>query len=269
MNRIEKKSDYALIIGLMVLVLVFYCEDVFIRVLNLGELVIWVVTLGLLFRYKNHYLFILSANLLINLIAIFLFGFPYYGFSVQNIWNNLPSILISFLLVTGVALIVQLLRQIRPIYVFGMSLLTFTLVYLLSFLRILNYYGWYVTNWLQIIFCILGSFLTTGLYLLLSRQPKAVQKVTYYQMEDGEVQPVYSSRQPVHKMTYFILALCFGGIGAHKFYEGKTGLGVLYLCTCWLLIPSIVAFIEGLMVLGRPTDQYGNLIYFEEEDNQG
>lgn len=46
------------------------------------------------------------------------------------------------------------------------------------------------------------------------------------------------------KSTAALLALFLGGFGAHKFYLGKNGLGVLYLLLCWTGIPSIAAFIE-------------------------
>ncbi len=42
-----------------------------------------------------------------------------------------------------------------------------------------------------------------------------------------------------------VLALFLGGIGAHKFYLGQTGMGILYLVFCWTYIPAIVAFFEA------------------------
>ncbi|WP_266182383.1 TM2 domain-containing protein [Dyella humicola] len=46
-----------------------------------------------------------------------------------------------------------------------------------------------------------------------------------------------------------ILALLLGGIGIHKFYLGRPGQGILYVLFCWTLIPSFVAFIEGIIYL--------------------
>jgi len=34
-----------------------------------------------------------------------------------------------------------------------------------------------------------------------------------------------------NKWVALLLCWCFGIFGAHKFYEGKTGMGILYLCT--------------------------------------
>lgn len=43
-----------------------------------------------------------------------------------------------------------------------------------------------------------------------------------------------------------VLALFLGGLGAHKFYLGKTGVGILYLCLCWTYIPAIISLIEAI-----------------------
>lgn len=51
------------------------------------------------------------------------------------------------------------------------------------------------------------------------------------------------------RVTAGILALLLGGIGAHKFYLGKTGLGFLYLIFVWTFIPAIVALVEGIIYL--------------------
>ncbi len=48
-----------------------------------------------------------------------------------------------------------------------------------------------------------------------------------------------------------LLALFLGGFGAHKFYLGKTGAGILYLLFCWTLIPSFVALIECFLLSER------------------
>lgn len=52
---------------------------------------------------------------------------------------------------------------------------------------------------------------------------------------------------PKSKTAAVVLALLLGGLGAHKFYLGQLGMGILYLVFCWTFIPSIVAFIEAIV----------------------
>ena len=48
-----------------------------------------------------------------------------------------------------------------------------------------------------------------------------------------------------------LLALFLGGFGAHKFYMGHIGLGVLYLLFFWTFIPAIVALVEIFLMPRR------------------
>lgn len=52
-----------------------------------------------------------------------------------------------------------------------------------------------------------------------------------------------------NKLVAGILGIFFGGLGVHKFYLGKIGMGILYLCFCWTGIPELVGFIEGIIYL--------------------
>lgn len=56
--------------------------------------------------------------------------------------------------------------------------------------------------------------------------------------------------------TAGILAILLGGIGAHKFYQGSTKLGLLYLCFSWTFIPAIVALVEGILILVADEEEY-------------
>ena len=54
------------------------------------------------------------------------------------------------------------------------------------------------------------------------------------------------------KNKWVAVALCFflGVFGAHKFYEGKIGMGILYLFTCGLF--GIGTIIDFFVLLFKP-----------------
>ncbi|MEZ4462909.1 MAG: TM2 domain-containing protein [bacterium] len=58
------------------------------------------------------------------------------------------------------------------------------------------------------------------------------------------------------KTTAFLLAWFLGGFGIHKFYLGENGAGLLYLLFCWTLIPSFIAFFEGIVYLTTSTANF-------------
>lgn len=51
------------------------------------------------------------------------------------------------------------------------------------------------------------------------------------------------------RLAAILLAFFLGGFGAHKFYLGSIGLGILYLLFCWTGIPVIVAIIEMIIYI--------------------
>nr|WP_257719828.1 TM2 domain-containing protein [Psychrobacter urativorans] len=57
-------------------------------------------------------------------------------------------------------------------------------------------------------------------------------------------------------MTAALLAFFLGGFGAHKFYLGKVGMGILYLIFFWTFIPAIIAFIEFIILLVMSDDEF-------------
>lgn len=61
---------------------------------------------------------------------------------------------------------------------------------------------------------------------------------------------------PKNKTTAIVLCCCgfFGIAGLHKFYEGKTTSGIVYLCTVgWFFIGTIIDLIA---LLGKPSTYY-------------
>jgi TM2 domain-containing membrane protein YozV len=51
--------------------------------------------------------------------------------------------------------------------------------------------------------------------------------------------------------TAVLLAVLLGGLGAHKFYLGQTGMGIMYLLFCWTGIPALVALIEAFTITAQ------------------
>ncbi|MCH5175977.1 MAG: NINE protein [Prevotellaceae bacterium] len=75
------------------------------------------------------------------------------------------------------------------------------------------------------------------------------------QQPAAPAQPQYAPQQPAaptttkSKVTAGLLAILLGGLGAHHFYLGHIGKGILYLLFCWTYIPSIAGLIEGIIYL--------------------
>ena len=59
---------------------------------------------------------------------------------------------------------------------------------------------------------------------------------------------------PRNKWVAFCLCLFLGFVGAHKFYEGKAGMGILYLCSCGLCFIGVI--IDLIVILGKPNPYY-------------
>lgn len=60
--------------------------------------------------------------------------------------------------------------------------------------------------------------------------------------------------RPKNKWTAFFLCLFLGGIGAHKFYENKAGMGVLYIFTFGLF--GIGWLVDLITLLFKPNPYY-------------
>ena len=58
------------------------------------------------------------------------------------------------------------------------------------------------------------------------------------------------------RTTAAILALLLGGIGAHKFYLGRAGTGIIYLIFCWTGIPLVIGVIEAVNLLSMCDQEF-------------
>lgn len=62
------------------------------------------------------------------------------------------------------------------------------------------------------------------------------------------------SKKECDKWLAFLLCFFLGIIGVHKFYEGKIGLGILYILTFGLF--GIGWFIDWIVILCKPDPYY-------------
>lgn len=67
-------------------------------------------------------------------------------------------------------------------------------------------------------------------------------------------------RKKVNKIAYGLLGIFLGGVGIHKFYAGRIGLGITYLLLFWTVVPFVIGFIEGIIGLTKDADQNGDIL---------
>lgn len=65
---------------------------------------------------------------------------------------------------------------------------------------------------------------------------------------------VHMGRGPFNKWIALLLLLFLGPFGAHKFYEGKIFMGILYLFTLGFF--GIGLFFDFFAILFKPTEYY-------------
>ena len=93
-------------------------------------------------------------------------------------------------------------------------------------------------------------------------QPMGAQPMPMPMMGPPPGAMVYmGGRPPVpytskNKTTAGLFALLLGGLGIHKFYLNQVGMGVVYLLFCWTMIPTIIAFVEGIVLLAMTDDDF-------------
>ena len=42
----------------------------------------------------------------------------------------------------------------------------------------------------------------------------------------------------------------------HKFYLGRTGMGLIYLVFCWTLVPAFISLVEGIQFLSMSESEF-------------
>lgn len=88
---------------------------------------------------------------------------------------------------------------------------------------------------------------------LRSEQPQIVINNSN-QNVNTNVNRIGATGRKCDKWTAFILCLLLGFVGAHKFYEGKPGMGILYILTLGLF--GIGWIIDIIAILMKPNPYY-------------
>ncbi|MCD9549490.1 NINE protein [Photobacterium carnosum] len=94
------------------------------------------------------------------------------------------------------------------------------------------------------------------------KQPSRGLKVDFA-LVDGNATGVYlalgadpKDKTAKNKITACLLAFFLGGFGAHKFYMGSWGWGIIYILLCWTYIPAIIALVEFIKYLTIPKEDF-------------
>ena len=73
----------------------------------------------------------------------------------------------------------------------------------------------------------------------------------------GTARPIaVGSKPPKTKTAATLWAFFLGTLGAHKFYLGSWGWGLLYLVFCWTYIPFVLAVIEAVRYIVLSDDEF-------------
>jgi TM2 domain-containing membrane protein YozV/ribosomal protein L40E len=72
----------------------------------------------------------------------------------------------------------------------------------------------------------------------------------------GAPQAGIVARSGKNRMVAAVLAFFLGGFGAHKFYVGHIGQGILYLVSCWTGLPALAGIIEGIVYLTMSDQEF-------------
>ncbi len=78
---------------------------------------------------------------------------------------------------------------------------------------------------------------------------------------------VQSGRKTKAALTLWGIFL--GGFGAHKFYMGSWGWGIVYLATCWLYVPFIIALVEWIRYVLMSDDEFNAKLAQFDSGNRG
>lgn len=84
---------------------------------------------------------------------------------------------------------------------------------------------------------------------LSDEQRKKIEEEEKYRAMVRENLISQTHKKKKNKATAAVLAIFLGAIGAHKFYLGRVGWGILYAVFFWAWIPLILGVFEGIIYL--------------------
>lgn len=91
-----------------------------------------------------------------------------------------------------------------------------------------------------------GSAQVTVTTALGNQNNTAQPQVIVYNQPTPGISPSWPVK---NKIAAGLLGIFLGGLGVHKFYLGKVGMGIVYVLFCWTAIPALIGFIEGIVYL--------------------
>lgn len=85
-----------------------------------------------------------------------------------------------------------------------------------------------------------------------AEQPNIVINNSNNNVNTANVSGAYGRQKD--KWVAFLLCLFLGVVGGHKFYEGKIGMGIAYICTGGLC--GVGVLFDLISILGKPNPYY-------------
>ncbi|MBR6013878.1 MAG: 5-bromo-4-chloroindolyl phosphate hydrolysis family protein [Selenomonadaceae bacterium] len=102
--------------------------------------------------------------------------------------------------------------------------------------------------------------------------PQVTRRIRKRTAEYNDLPQIFPEEDRPHivqrKLIQSALAIFFGTFGAHKFYQGKTFQGILYVLLCWTSLPTWISFIEGIRYLFMPIEDFYEQ-YMDDDRRRG